>query len=187
MDMLALAYQEYINHVSSPLITLSRNRAAFLYFLCGLLKPSHILDLGSGFSSFVFRKYQKDHALQQIVTTIDDAPYWLDRTADFLRKHQLSTERMLPLRDFLSEEAPHYDLCFLDLGDLNARMHILPVLHERLLAHGSILLVDDLHVPAYRNHLENFCKKHNLQLYSLRKVTRRRLSHMGLIMKNPNQ
>jgi hypothetical protein len=55
--------KEYVTYVSRPDMAISRELAVFLYSLCESIRPQYILDMGSldmgsGFSSYVFRLYQ---------------------------------------------------------------------------------------------------------------------------------
>ncbi|MDP2727812.1 MAG: hypothetical protein Q8P59_09750, partial [Dehalococcoidia bacterium] len=50
-------YGQYTSRVSIDYMAVSLELSAFLMVLCERFRPSSILDLGSGFSSFVFRYY----------------------------------------------------------------------------------------------------------------------------------
>lgn len=174
-------HRDYIRNFSAPLITLSLNRAAFLLFLSRTLAPARVLDLGSGFSSYVFRLYQKDNPGVQILS-VDDSAEWLEQTRRFLKKYDLPVESLM-LHDEMSKTASglHCDLCFLDMGDLPMRRALLPALGAYARENGAVVIVDDFHVPTYRRFIRRFCAAQGLQLFSLRRVTRRRLSHAALI------
>src|SRR5690348_5146340 len=51
-------HRAYVREVSSPEYTISLGLAAFLLALCRSRRPGRILDLGSGFSSYLFRLHQ---------------------------------------------------------------------------------------------------------------------------------
>jgi hypothetical protein len=88
-EPLAAPYQEYVETVSNPAMALSPHTAALLYALCTLLVPKRALDLGSGFSSFVLRRYARDTAGSCIVHSVDDDAQWMDQTRAFLSAHEL--------------------------------------------------------------------------------------------------
>src|SRR5689334_15482328 len=50
-------YRTYTRNVSPDPIAISLELSVFLAVLCDRERPGAILDLGSGFSSFVFRSY----------------------------------------------------------------------------------------------------------------------------------
>jgi len=53
-------HKVYIEHISSPEMAMSLELAYFIMNYCIEYKPKRLLDLGSGFSSFVFRLYQNN-------------------------------------------------------------------------------------------------------------------------------
>lgn len=171
---------DYIQHYSAPLISLSLERAAFFYFFCQLTRPENILDLGSGFSTYVFKCYLKNAKIGQIVS-VDDSPFWLQETERFLKSHALDGKGLTTWEQFEAAPTQSFDLIFLDISDFEFRLHILPALLQQV-AKGALLLIDDFHVPAYRKAILEACQAQQLLCFSLRKVTRTRLSHNALII-----
>lgn len=173
-------HQDYIQHYSAPLISLSLERAAFFYFFCQLNRPKNILDLGSGFSTYVFKRYLRNSNSGHI-TSVDNSHFWLSETQRFLISHSMDGNGLISWEQFEKGPAQNFDLIFLDISDFEFRLQILPsLLHQ--VANGALLLIDDFHVPAYRKAISEICQAKNLQCFSLRKVTRTRLSHNALIM-----
>src|SRR5581483_11179383 len=68
---LAPAYADYIARVSPDPIAVALPLATFLGVLCEQLRPQRILDLGSGFSSYVFRASAAPE-----VWSLDQSPAW---------------------------------------------------------------------------------------------------------------
>lgn len=66
-------YEEYTFDVSQEDMAISLELATFLQIFCDIMKPKHILDLGSGFSSFVFRRYKATSQIKPIVWSVDDS------------------------------------------------------------------------------------------------------------------
>lgn len=180
-DNLKIAYKDYIANYSASLISLSLDRGVFFYYLCQLIRPAMILDLGSGFSSFIFRRYSKDTASVASVLSIDDSEFWLNQTADFLKKHDVSADGMQLWNNSQQEVFPEFSIAFLDIGTLEMRLKLLPDLIHKIKFSSGIILIDDFHVPFYRKKVREICKMENINIYSLRKVTRTRLSHNALI------
>jgi predicted O-methyltransferase YrrM len=182
---LAPSYKDYISNFSSPLISISLNRAVLLAFLAKTLRPGRILDLGSGYSSYVFRTPGISEAAPETIS-VDDSEQWLSETRKFLLKHGCSTKGLVPLHELLDESnefsPPKWDLCFLDIGDFDLRKRILPRLFDAVVECKSILVIDDFHVRAYRNFIIDLNQQKKTELFSLRKVTRRRLSHAALVL-----
>ncbi len=182
---LQAAYTDYVANVSSSLIALSLNRAAFVMFLTKLLQPKRILDLGSGFSSYVFRMYSAASGACNVIS-VDDSEHWLKATENFLNGYHLSTSALISL-DRLEQDthglaSVEFDLCLLDIGNIPLRKRILPPLISAVRRKNGILILDDFHIPGYRRYLRSLCRTEKVSLYSLRKITRRRLSHAALVM-----
>jgi len=147
--LLREAYLQYIKDVSSPVWAISWELAVYLDKLIQELRPNRILDLGSGFSSLVFRRYE-----QAETTSVDIDPLWLEKTRLFLEDHQLSTANMHLMQDFKFEG--DYDLILLDAG--LAQKDRGP-LFEKCKQHCSgIIVLDDMHMPDYRAAAHHFFK-----------------------------
>ena len=177
------AYNEYVSGVSSPLISLSLNRAAFCFLLSKAVGARKILDLGSGFSTYTFKRYCTEYTGD--IISVDDSKQWLKITADFLASHQLNTEGLMTLTDFINDKCLTrypFDLCLLDIGDFSLRQQLLPELINAARMNNAVLVVDDFHVGAYRSFVFETCKKFGVHIYSARKYTRRRLSHAAVII-----
>jgi predicted O-methyltransferase YrrM len=137
------AYLEYIKEVSNQQWTISWELCVYLDKLLKSLKPKRILDLGSGFSSFIFR------ATGTEVTTVDTDSVWLEKTKKFLDKHKTNTDRMQLLGDFVPDGK--YDLCLMDLGvaewDRAAML-------SKVRKYCKVIVLDDMHVGEYRGAVE---------------------------------
>src|SRR3954454_24674549 len=81
-------HQEYIQSVSTAGMAVSLETAVYLLHLCRATSDTSVLDLGSGFSSYVLRRYAAEagHAVQ--VPSVDDDAHWPERPAEFLRQQQ---------------------------------------------------------------------------------------------------
>jgi predicted O-methyltransferase YrrM len=181
-EIFKAAHKDYISNYSSVLISMSLNRGTFFYFLCQIIDPKVILDLGSGFSSFLFRSYAKSKGECEVIS-VDESKYWLVETSRYLYKYNLPVTKMIEWNEYQNNGLPDFDLAFLDIGDLNFRLKILPSLIINIKKNGGIILVDDYHVPFYRKNIKKICNEMAVDIYSLRKVTRTRLSHNALIRK----
>jgi predicted O-methyltransferase YrrM len=165
-------YREYVSNVSTPGMSVSVELAVFLDVLCRLIEPDRILDLGSGFSSFVLRRHlaSRDVGVHSVIWSIDDSPEWLEQTRVYLRRHGLSTENLLTW-DVLCRRPPEpFDLVLHDLGRMPVRQ---TVLEDGLVLcrTGGLLVLDDVHKPAYRAHAARVLKRAGLDYFSLRRLT----------------
>ena len=97
--MLTPRYLQYTNFVSNPGHALSLEACALVHSLCHVMQPRHVMDLGSGFSPYVFRSYQAEAQEEVKVRSVDDSPEWLQRTNDYLQEKGLSTDDLVTLGD----------------------------------------------------------------------------------------
>lgn len=144
---LAAAWRRYVETVSAPAAAISRQLAALFDHLIDTTRPAVVWDLGSGFSSFVARRYPGR------VLSVDDDESWLARTRGFLVASDLRTDDLLTWDDFRDRAArgalPVPDLVLHDLGAPATRARTLPQVLDRCADH-TLVLVDDVHKPAVR-------------------------------------
>lgn len=110
--------------------------------------PTRVLDTGSGFTSVLLRLYKawragEGHAVD--VTSADHDAYWLGQTHRFLAGAELPTENLLVGLDGI--RGP-FDLVIHDYAHMAVRQETLPHVWS-LVGDGGLLVVDDLHFPAY--------------------------------------
>ena len=179
-EKLSADYQAYTSKVSPGPITISFELAVFLGLLSAHTRPMAILDLGSGFSSCVFRRYLKETApASAVVYSVDHSAPWLAKTGDFLQERGLDRRHLLTWEELLAAEKPKFDLALLDIGDLSMRTQVL----ERIVSicqPGALLVIDDMHVPSYRRAILNKLDQRGLGRYSLRNFTKKRLRYAYL-------
>jgi predicted O-methyltransferase YrrM len=170
-EQLQPAYEQYVNGVSSSDMAVSWETACLIYALAGVLRPREILDLGSGFSSYVLRTYATtaDHECQ--VTSVDDHRHWLKQTENYLAQHGLPTDRVLHWDDFCQTlPTGRFDLVFHDLGNMDTRAMALPTVLQTLTPTG-VLVLDDMHKRRYRQKAERHAESQGWRLLSARTQT----------------
>ncbi len=163
-------YDHYVANVSSPDMAMSLELAAFLLGLCQAVEPKKILDLGSGFSSFVFRTYAAQCGGQVSVTSVDDSPPWLERTREFLAERGLSTERLSDWNSFIKNGRDTFDLIFHDLGSMETRAEALPLVLDMASPAGLVIL-DDVHKRSYERVVRRVTRRRQVRVFSLRSHT----------------
>jgi predicted O-methyltransferase YrrM len=167
---LAPYHARYPREVSTgPAMAISLELASFLLAVCRRRRPARLVDLGSGFSSFVFRLYQAGDPRDPEVWSVDDDDAWLERTAMYLRGHGLGTDRLVGLDAFLRSEEAGFDLAVHDLNAINspARAELLPTALE-LVAPEGVVVIDDLNGYPYRTRVRVACREAGLTLVNLR-------------------
>jgi len=140
-------YSQYVQRVSAADMAVSLRTASFLWAMCVGLEPKSILDLGSGFSSFVFRFYAKSRSTN--VWSVDDDPVWLARTRNYLATVDVPTDCLIVWNAFLSTTAT-FELVFHDLGNMQSRGRTLRHALARTNCHCGVLVLDDVHKEEYQ-------------------------------------
>ncbi|GIX03583.1 MAG: hypothetical protein KatS3mg113_0589 [Planctomycetaceae bacterium] len=177
------AYHEYVQKVSCADMAISWRIACWLFALVETTHPRKILDLGSGFSSFLLRYYASTAGHPCEVTSVDDDPHWLERTRNFLLMHGMSDTNLL-VWDQFQQQLPEgeFDLVFHDLGNMTRRRQTLSLIWKCVSPSG-ILVLDDWHKHHYRKSAIKVLRQHKLPTYSARADTWDHGRFVGLALK----
>jgi predicted O-methyltransferase YrrM len=179
-ERLQRPYQDYTSRISPDPIAISLELATFLAVMCAMCRPKSILDLGSGFSSFVFRTFAKELQPQTLVCSVDDSSMWLHTTRAFLHNRGLDCHGLLTWEAFVAAtDSSRFDLILQDMGDVETRRQQLGMIIE-VCSPTGIIVLDDMHVPGYRRAILDDLDRKGLSYYSLRDFTRKRLRYAYL-------
>ncbi len=164
-------YEKYITTISTGVMALSLESSVFMSVLCSIFQPRKILDLGSGFSSAVFRIYAETANPKPHIYSIDDAPEWLEKTKEFIAGYQLEGGQFMTWDVFLEQNQNSFDFILHDLGSMVTREMLLPTVLSLVSTNGVVLL-DDIHKTNYRKNAKRMVKEtgliyHNLKSYTL--------------------
>ena len=165
------AYTDYVNSISSEDMALSLSTAAFCKTEIEKIKPKSILDLGSGFSSYVFRSYSEKNECS--VTSVDTSETWLQRTTQYLQRNRLNIDNLISWDDFINlSKDKKFDFILHDIGDIEMKLRTesLPLITKAVNASGMILL-DDMHKTRFRPYAYKCMKTYGFKIYSARKYT----------------
>lgn len=169
MKLLASLHDEYVREISSPAMAASLELSAFLLSLCEVSGYRRIADLGSGFSSFVFRYYAKSNPGVEIYSVDDDAQ-WLQRTGGYLKSKGMSDRGLVTLQEFLSIKPEAFDCIFHDLNFVEVRIRHLTTLLPMVQPNG-ILILDDMHKPEYRYKVLKELRERSWHVYNAKDFT----------------
>jgi predicted O-methyltransferase YrrM len=164
-------YEHYVSRVSLGWMAVSLELAVFLAALCRVLRPGRLVDLGSGFSSFVFRRYQAEAEPPPEVWSVDDSAGWLERTGRFLEGQGLPSANLATWQDFVGQGPGRFDLVLHDLGSLRVRRATLPQALD-LVAPGGVAVLDDVHYGSIRRHALRVLRERGLTPHGLGAPTR---------------
>jgi predicted O-methyltransferase YrrM len=174
-------YRDYTTNVSPGSIAISFELAVFASVLCRLTRPRAILDLGSGFSSFVFRAHARQADPRPLVYSIDDSPAWLGQTRRFLEPRGLATDHLLTWNDLVAGDRPPFDLILHDIDTLKTRLRRLDQVLDLCRPDGGLVIIDDMHVPGYRRAVLAQLDRRGCAHFSLRSLTRKRMRYSYLV------
>jgi hypothetical protein len=174
-------YIEYVGTVSTTGQAISLELATFLHVLCRLVKPKRLLDTGSGFSSFVFRLFQKEAPNEVVVWSADDSPAWLHKTRNFLEHKNVGTENLVTWESFGRSGTDAFDLVLHDLGSTGVRQESLPGVLS-LASPGGHLVIDDWHKRQIRFSARPVLKARGGSHFSLKRLTEDRFGRYSLLV-----
>lgn len=183
-------YEYYTTNVSNKNMAVSLTCCSYLLHLINYFEPESVLDLGSGFSSFALRKYNKVFNKKLLIRSVDSDKIWLNKTKQYCKDKDLSSEgfftwnRVESFNDFYkvgNMDTARFDLIFFDI-DLtkNRPTYYKPVLKD-LTKENTVILFDDMHkislFDALIRELNNF--KH-YKFYDTEQITKfeKRFSHL---------
>ena len=155
MEKLQDDYSWYTSNISSSGMAMSLELASFMYLLCDKFKFRTLMDRGSGFGSFVLRKYAGEQDFPVEVFSIDDNAEWLKKTKEYLHMKWLDSDNLFLWDDFLNLISPTFDFILED-ASTNLRVQTTNEMIS-LLKEDGIVLFDDCHyavthVPIIKKH-----------------------------------
>lgn len=174
-------YEEYIRTVSNEIMAVSLELSTFLLFFCDYRKPRRILDLGSGFSSFVFRLHMSEANPKPEVWSVDDSAEWLDKTRAFLAERRVPADNLTTWDDWTDRPGGGFDLVLYDMGEFDFRKQsferVLGLVHEN----GNAIL-DDMHAADYGLYVRQVMNDRKLAYFNLRHYTHDKYGRYSILV-----
>lgn len=185
-ELLAPHHRTYVSSVSTEDVVASLETCVFLYAMCDILNPSRIADLGSGFSSFMFRAWAKNSGRSAEVWSVDDSDEWLDATRDYLTGEGVSSENVISWEEFTADGRGHFDLVFHDISSKIAfRIAALPKAME-LASPGGVVVLDDVHKKKkYQTFLRRTLAEAGEDYYDLKSLLKDRYGRYAWLVIRP--
>jgi len=177
-------YEDYINTTSLDYMAASLESSALLCSLADITGAGTVVDLGSGFSSYVLRDYAAQTTPTPVVYSVDDSGEWLGKTREYLERLDSTTEHLYDWREFESKDHLKFDLIFHDMGNMELRASALPWVIDHLNP-GGFALLDDMHKARYRKKAEAIIAETDLQLFSMRELTLDKLGRFAMLLHRP--
>lgn len=176
-------YKDYVTTTSNEIMAMSFELAVFTLALCEITKPGRVLDLGSGFSSFCFRYWIENYSPNSEVWSVDDAPEWLDKTREFLRRNGVKSDRLITWDELTAGDYGKFDFVFYDFGSFPVRKNSLNAVLD-LAAKPSMTIMDDMHSAEYGLHVKKTLKERNLESFSCWQYTNDKFSRFAFLAIN---
>ena len=164
------AYSDYVMKVSEAGWAVSLETSALLYFLCRATNARALLDLGSGFSSYVLRHYTREAPYPVSVTSVDADEAWLARTKEYLLSEGCDAERVIGWAEFRDGTSEPHDIVFHDLASGSLREDAMPLAISQV-GPGGVIVFDDAQHRGHRERMYAEGSAAGLHLYSLRSWT----------------
>jgi predicted O-methyltransferase YrrM len=183
MERLAPAHVDYCARIGHPVHAASLELTALVLLLCERLELRRVVDLGSGFTSWALRDWATDRDVT--VHSVDDSPEWLEKTRGYLAETGLDDERLHVWSDFAKADfGGHFDLVVHDLGFMDTRFEVLDTV-VGLARPGGLVLLDDMHKVDFRDKALAHLEAAGLTAYSLKKITRDKLTRFAYALPIP--
>lgn len=173
------AYTDYVQTVSEAEHAVSLQTAAYLLFLCRTQEAERVLDLGSGFSSYVLQHYADTAPYPVTAYHVDTDPVWGERTTAFAERYGVAV-RVESWSDFIGIVHGPFDIVFHDLAGGDTRNETMPYASS-LVMWGGLIVFDDCHHDGHRDNARAVCARDGLQWFSLHRQTSDTFSRFAAI------
>ncbi len=166
-DAIRDSHAAYTRSVSHPSMAISLELANVLHGLTQHFRPARILELGSGFSTFVLARSAE--TWRGDVTTLEDDATWASKTLEFLARQGISNAQV-ELLQVQGTGQTQYDFVFLDLNFVEVRKNYIELAFSACTP-GGLLVFDDIHKSDYLFEVLDRSRKWRVELYDLKAFT----------------
>ena len=178
-------HADYCARVGHPVHAASVELTALVLALCERRGVERVVDLGSGFTSWALRDWASKQDREITVHSVDDSPEWLEKTRAYLAETSSDDDKLHVWSDFVGKGmAGSFDLVVHDLGFMDTRYEVLDEA-VGLARAGGIVLLDDMHKPDFRDKALAHLEAQGQAVYSLKKLTRDRLTRFAYVLPMP--
>lgn len=179
----AEAHARYCKQVGHPVHAASLELVGLLVGLVKSTQPAAVIDLGSGFTSYVLRSVAAAQPNPPLVHSVDDSREWLEKTRGYLVAQGVPQDGLFAWPDFAPEtRAGQYDIVVHDMGFMDTRFETLDQV-VNLAKPGGLVILDDMHKPDYRQKALRSLGARGLEALSLRRLTHDGLTRFAYLLR----
>lgn len=179
----AADHARYCREVGHPVHAASLELVGLIIGLMPSHSPAAVIDLGSGFTSYVLRAVAAQRAAPPLVHSVDDSREWLEKTRGYLRAQGVTEEGLFAWPDFeAGRRAGSYDLVVHDMGFMDTRFETLDQVVD-LAKPGGLVVLDDMHKTDYRAKALARLAARGLRPWSLRRITHDGLTRFAYLLR----
>jgi predicted O-methyltransferase YrrM len=162
------AYWDYVKNVSHPQHAISLPTAALFMHLMDVRRPHSVLDLGSGFTSFVSRFWMHSRQYEACCVSVDTDPMWLAKTADFTYRYGVTSGELI--LDTELHRTERFDVIIHDLANGEVRNEWAPIATS-MLAPGGVIIFDDMQHHGHHMAASEAARQAGLDLHDVYDLT----------------
>jgi len=178
------AHGVYVSSVSKANHAASLEFCVLVDLLVRLRSPRRVVDLGSGFTSFLLRTWAAETPDDPPeVWSVDDHAGWLEKTRGWLGEQGLNDEHLVTWDDFVGNNPGNFDLVLHDMGSMETRARTLDAVLD-LSAPGGLVVIDDVHKPDFRRFAIERLEARGQPFFSLKAWTRDSLTRYCYLVIN---
>jgi predicted O-methyltransferase YrrM len=167
-------YVDYCLNVSRRGMAISIETATLFAYICSVKRAIRVLDLGSGFTSYVAR------CVGDVAVSVDDSQEWLDKTAEFLTRYKVSTDGLIMWDDWVTDPGGPYDVIIHDYSAGEKREAAMWDA-AGVLAHDGVLIFDDAQHDGHRAEMFRVAEHHGLRVVNVQPVTEDEVHRFALM------
>lgn len=169
-EKLKYSHHDYISNFSVGTSAASLEVSAIIYSICEIIDCKNLVDFGSGYTSYVLRKYEKDQKKNLSIYSIDSSVTWLDTTKNFIKKQNCPEKKLITWSEFENNNSYDFDLAVIDIRPIQRRVQII----EKFLKinkKNTVLIIDDLHKDHLKLPILKLSEKYKFIIYDLKDLT----------------
>lgn len=167
-------YVDYCTNVSRRGMAISIETATLFAYVCSVKQAKRVLDLGSGFTSYVGRCCADE------VVSVDDNQEWLDKTAGFLTRYDVNTDGLKMWDDWVANPGGPYDVVIHDFSS-GAKREASMWNAARSLAPDGVVIFDDAQHYKHLNEMIKVIRNYGLQFVDVKEWTEDEIHRFALM------